>query len=94
MMRISRLSCLKFTTHGLFTVLSMLAGYYYKCAIDFQGLANIHTIRQSFLAVRSLCTTGGDPTGYVRLAHDALASRNLTVHSYAYVCLYKCPYLC
>lgn len=29
--------------------------YYPQCDIEFMNLANIHTIRKSFLALRSLC---------------------------------------
>lgn len=39
--------------------------YYPNCEIQFMNLANIHSIRKSFHAVRQLCASSGDLPKYV-----------------------------
>ena len=39
--------------------------YYMNCEIQFMGLANIHSIRKSFYALRTLCSGMPDQQGYV-----------------------------
>ena len=41
------------------------ADYYPNCEILFMSLANIHTIRKSFLALRTICATSPDQPGFV-----------------------------
>ncbi|XP_061119175.1 myotubularin-related protein 3-like isoform X1 [Conger conger] len=39
--------------------------YYPNCEVMFMGMANIHTIRKSFQALRSLCTQMPDPANWL-----------------------------
>ncbi|XP_071094279.1 phosphatidylinositol-3,5-bisphosphate 3-phosphatase MTMR3-like isoform X1 [Haliotis cracherodii] len=41
------------------------ADYYPTCEIQFMNLANIHTIRKSFIALRTLCSTHPDPASWL-----------------------------
>ena len=43
----------------------VLSDYYPNCEILFMSLANIHTIRKSFLALRTICATSPDQPGFV-----------------------------
>jgi len=48
----------------LLIVLFCFADYYPNCEILFMSLANIHTIRKSFLALRTICATSPDQPGF------------------------------
>ena len=44
----------------VFMVVSSFSEYYPNCEIQFMNLANIHTIRKSFHALRALCAAPAD----------------------------------
>jgi len=48
----------------------VFADYYPNCEILFMSLANIHTIRKSFLALRTICATSPDQPGFVLSIYD------------------------
>ena len=58
-------------TCGVFIVIVIvLLDYYLNCEILFMSLANIHTIRKSFLALRTICATSPDQPGFVLSVYD------------------------
>ena len=57
----------------LLWTLLIVSDYYPNCEILFMSLANIHTIRKSFLALRTICATSPDQPGFVLLVHHSNA---------------------
>jgi len=50
---------------SMYCFVVVLSDYYPNCEILFMSLANIHTIRKSFLALRTICAMSPDQPGCV-----------------------------